>query len=99
MVAVEFVRRLDSFQYVQFVLDTVKHLQFAELLATCIGLSPTSPKKGASPGPGCTSQRGHLQVPVHVAEMGLGPAGEVPIPQDIWDSIATHQALSAMSSV
>ena len=99
MVAVEFVRRLDSFQYVQFILDTVKHLQFAELLATCVGLSPTSPKKGASPGPGCTDQRGHLQVPVQVAEMGLGPAGRVPIPQDIWDAVATHQALSAMSSV
>ena len=62
-------------------------------------LSPTSPKKGASPGPGCTNQRGHLQVPVQIAEMGLGPAGEVPIPQDIWDRIATRQALSAMSSV
>ena len=99
MVAVEFVRRLDSFQYVRFVLDTVKHLQFAELLATCVGLSPTSPKKGASLGPGCTNQRGHLQVPVQIAEMGLGPAGEVPIPQDIWDRIATRQALSAMSSV
>ena len=99
MVAVEFVRRLDSFQYGQFVLDTVKHLQFAELLATCVGSSPTSPKKGASPGPGCTNQRGHLQVPVQIAEMGLGPAGEVPIPQDIWDRIATRQAISAMSDV
>ena len=80
MVLVEFLRTLDTFQYIQFVLDTVKHLQLAELLATCIGLSRTSPKKGASVGSGCTNQRGLLHVPVQVAEMGLGRTGAVHIP-------------------
>ena len=35
MVAVDFVRKLRAFQYVQFVPHAVANLQFAELLATC----------------------------------------------------------------
>ena len=99
MRAVEFVRRFGSSQYVQFLFATVQHLQFAEPLATCVGLSPNSPKKGSSVGPGCANQQGHPQVPVEVVEMGLGPAGLVHIPQDIWGSIATPRALLAMFSV
>ena len=61
----------------------VANLQFAELLATCVGLSPTSPKKGSSVGPGCANQRGHLQVPVEVAEScgmrGFGRAPSAPV--------------------
>ena len=71
MLAMEFVRRLDSFSYVQFLLVAVQHLQFVELSSTCIGISPDSPKKGASVGPGHVNQRGHVQVPVDVAERGF----------------------------
>ena len=99
LVAVEFVRRLGSFHYVQFVFHAVAHMQFAEVLGTCVGLSPTTPKKGSSVGPGCTNQRGHLHVPVEVAERGLREAGCVNIPQDIWDAIATPLALSVVCDV
>ena len=99
MVAVEFVRRLGTFRYVQFLFTMVRHLQFVELLATCLGLSPTSPKKGSSVGPGCANQRGHLQILVEVAWLGLGEAGRVQIPQHVWDRVATSSALSAMFQV
>ena len=46
-----------------------------------------------------TNQRGHLQVPVEVAERGLREAGCVNIPQDIWDAIATPLALSVVCDV
>ena len=99
MVAVVFVCRLDSFYYVQFLLVVVRHLGFTKLLTTCIGISPDSPKKGASVGPGHMNQREHLQVPVDVAERSVGFAGYVHVPQHIWDSIATPRALSSMLSV
>ena len=79
--------------------DSMRKSDF--LTATIVIISPTSPKpKGDSVGEeGGAHPADGSPVPVSVAQRGLGSAGSVPIPLDIWSSLVHGDSLKAMASV
>ena len=80
---------------------TVDHTRESHFLTATIVLSPTSPKPKESgsaqdepPGSGARAR-----VPLRIAEKGLGPAGKVPTPLDIWQSVVHPDSFEAIKSV
>ena len=99
VVALMFARREGLYDTVEMLLSAVRHMHISDDLRILLGLSPTSPKPMAH-GPGSVrDSRGHMTVPVEVAEKGFGIAGEVHIPLDQWDHLVPVEAVRGMSSV
>ena len=97
LVAQMFARPGGLHDAVESLLTAVRQVGVSDYLRKLLGLSPTSPKpKGG--GAECDS-RGHTLVPVEVAAEGLGVAGDVQIPVDIWNKLVPDEAISAMHDV
>ena len=90
-----------SVQVVHMLFAAVDHMREADFLTATIVLSPTSPdpKRQSELDAKVTDSRGRPRVPVSIAEKGLGEAGRVPIPADIWDEVVHPESLEAMRSV
>ena len=86
---------------VHALFSAVDSMRKSDFLTSTIVISPTSPKpKGDSAGEGGgTHPADGSPVPVSVAQRGLGSAGSVPIPLDIWSSLVHGDSIKAMASV
>ena len=86
---------------VHALFSAVDSMRKSDFLTATIVISPTSPKpKGDFVGEeGGAHLADGSPVPVSVAQRGLGSAGSVPIPLDIWSSLVHGDSLNAMASV
>ena len=94
-----FARREGRFDAVEELLAAVSHMRVSDFLRKLLGLSPTSPKPRAMRGGGVRNSRGHGVVPVEVAQKGLGQAGSVPVPEDLWNRLIDPEPVEAMGSI
>ena len=90
-----------SVDLVHALFSAVDSMRKSDFLTATIVISPTSPKpKGDSVGEeGGAHLADGSPVPVSAAQRGLGSAGNLPIPLDIWSSLVHGDSLRAMASL
>ena len=90
-----------SMELVHSLFAAVNHMREFDFLTATIVISPTSPKpqKDANKQDDESHAADGSPVPVCIAKKGLGAAGKVDIPVDIWRSLVHPNSLQAMTHV